>query len=111
MKKLTGTITIFPLGGVKHRRKTFMVGVSHLRGHGVRGIALTPKELETKTGAIVISSHLPPGKAMFTEALIHETLHIAFPKATEKQVEQGAHLVAKVLRVANGAIRRKRRSS
>lgn len=86
------------IGSVRYQGKYWILGVANLRCKRVRGQAIIPKRKGERGGAILISTHLPVNGPMTTEAIIHETLHVAFPKATESQVQNAASLVAKVLR-------------
>lgn len=78
------------------RGKQWRVGQANLRNNGVRGLCMTAK----KTGLpnlIVICSAMPKRGPMRLRTAIHETIHAAMPKATERQVEQTADTIAKVL--------------
>lgn len=89
-------VTVDPFTCVCFDGHFWHVGTATLRKAGLRGMAIVPKRRHFP-GAIVVGSHLPPDGGMFVEALIHETLHVAFPKASERAVHKGAGLLSKVL--------------
>jgi hypothetical protein len=107
-KRSFDVITVYEFGRVRFGGQTWALGVAPLKSRGSRGWALTPRRGK-KPGAIVISTHLPPDGHMAIEALIHETLHIAFPKAKEARIEAGARLLSKVLRKFEAAKQKGRR--
>lgn len=102
-------IDIGELGRVKFKKGTYIIGLSHLRKLGIRGIFIPHRAKEP--GAILVSTHLPiksqtlSDESMVLEAIIHETLHLAFPESSEKQIVAGANLLAKVLRTYQRSIR------
>ena len=96
-------VDVTEIGRVRFKGRTWIIGVSKLRQHGVRGWAMVPKPGRNVPGAIVASTHLPVRGPMLTEAFIHETLHVALPKTKEAAIENAARLVAKVLRAVERA--------
>jgi hypothetical protein len=96
MSKRNDAINI--AGSIRFRGKTWRIGTAALREDKIRGVVLTPKRA-CLPRFILVSTHLPRKGPMRREAAIHETLHVAFPKATERQVREGAKLVRKVLGV------------
>jgi hypothetical protein len=90
------------IGAVRFRRRWCVIGVANLKKHNMRGMAMITKRKRLPY-FVVVGKHLPADGPLVTETLIHETLHIAFPKKKEREIEEAAHLVAKVLRRAEKA--------
>jgi hypothetical protein len=90
------------IGAVRFRRRWCVMGVANLKKHNMRGVALMAKR-ERLPYFVIVGKHLPAHGPMVTETLIHETLHIAFPKKKERDIREAAHLVFKVLRRAEKA--------
>jgi hypothetical protein len=90
------------IGAVRFRSHWCVIGVANMKQHRTRGVALHAKR-KGVPHLILVSKHLPVHGPMVTEALIHETLHIAFPRKKEREIREAATLVAKVLRRAEKA--------
>lgn len=90
------------IGAVRFRNRYCVVGVSNMKKFNMRGVAFHAKR-KGLPHLILVSSHLPVNGPMVTEALIHETLHVAFPRTSERDIREAANLVARVLRVAEKA--------
>lgn len=87
------------IGAVWFRDRWCVIGVANMKKHNKRGVALHAKR-KGIPHLILVSRHLPVRGPMMTEALIHETLHIAFPRKKEREIREASRLVAKVLRRA-----------
>lgn len=85
-------------GMIRIGRKFWQIGsMTGLRARGCRGICLNPTKKDV--GFIAVSSHLKKKTPMRREAIIHETLHAAMPKSTERQVERAANAIRKSLAI------------
>lgn len=87
------------IGAVRFRGRWCVIGIAATKSHKKRGVSLHAKR-KGLPHLIVVGRHLPAYGPMVTEALIHETLHIAFPRKNERDIREAAILVAKVLRRA-----------
>lgn len=89
--------SIHEIGAVRFRNRWCAIGTANLKSRRKRGVAFRAKR-KGIPHLIVVGRHLPADGPMATETLIHETLHIAFPRKNERDIREAASLVAKVLR-------------